>query len=117
MSGKPKYTTKDVIDALVETKGMVYLAADRLGCSHMTVYRYIDRHPTVKAEFDKQRGLLLDAAELRLGKAIFESEPWAIRFALTMLGHERGYVPKQAVEQSGDLSIKLKWGDDAEPDD
>ena len=101
MGRKPRYTTVQMIKALRKTKGMVYLAADELGCSHATIYNYIKRHPTVAQAFEQERGLFLDAAEIRLKEAVFNSSPWAIRFALTMLGGDRGYAPKQRQEVTG----------------
>jgi len=101
MPGKPRYTAQDVIDALRKTKGMAYLAAKELGCSHTTVYNYIARHPTVKAEFDYQRGELLDAAELKLREAVLAGEQWAIQFALRLLGKDRGYSEHTDVTSGG----------------
>ena len=49
MAAKQKYTQKEIIDALRETKGMIYLAAKRLGCEAKTIYNYRDRYPAVAA--------------------------------------------------------------------
>ena len=38
MTTRQRYTQAQVIDALHETKGMVYLAAKRLGCEAQTIY-------------------------------------------------------------------------------
>ena len=46
---KQKYTQQQIIEALRETKGMVYLAAKRLGCEAQTIYNYRDRYPAVRA--------------------------------------------------------------------
>ena len=100
MGRKKRYTAADVIDALRETHGMVYLAADRLGCSHTTVYNYMKKHPSVKTEFDRMRGKLLDNAEQKLRGAILAGEHWAVAFALKTIGKHRGYVEKQAIEHT-----------------
>ena len=55
MSGKERFTAKDMIEALKKTKGMVYLAAKELGCSHTTVYNYIKRYASVRQEYEYQR--------------------------------------------------------------
>ncbi len=44
MGTRQKFTQAQVIDALRETKGMVYLAAKRLGCKAQTIYNYRDRY-------------------------------------------------------------------------
>jgi transcriptional regulator of acetoin/glycerol metabolism len=47
MTTRQRYTQKQIIDALKETKGMVYLAAKRLGCEAQTIYNYRDRYPAI----------------------------------------------------------------------
>ena len=81
MGTKQRYTQAQVIDALKETKGMVYLAAKRLGCEAQTIYNYRDRYPAVRAEMEQQDGEVDDAAALLL-------TPDAARAALV----ERGVV-------------------------
>lgn len=101
MSRPQRYTAEDIIAALRKTRGMVYLAANELGCSHVTVYNYIKKYATVKREFEHQRGEFKDVAETKLREATDNGEKWAIQFALTMLGSDRGYVQKRLQEVSG----------------
>ena len=54
MTARQKFTQAQVIDALRETKGMVYLAAKRLGCEAQTIYNYRDRYPAVRAEMEAE---------------------------------------------------------------
>ena len=114
MSRTARYTAQDIIDALRKTKGMAYLAAKELGCSHTTVYNYISKHPTVKAEFDYQRGELLDVAELKLREAVLAGEQWALQFALRLLGKDRGYSERTEITGAGgaQLRIELHWPED-----
>ena len=49
MADRPHYTAAQVIAALNHTKGMVYLAAKHLGCSHETITNYCKRYPSVQA--------------------------------------------------------------------
>jgi hypothetical protein len=92
MSNKPKYTVAQMCTALAETKGLVYLAARRLGCNVNTVLRYCQRYPAVEAVKVQARGELLDEAELRLWRAIQRDEAWAIAFCLKTIGRSRGYA-------------------------
>ena len=98
---KLKYTQKQIIDALRETKGMVYLAAKRLGCEAQTIYNYRDRYPAVRAEMEQQDGEVDDAAEMKLYQAIIAGEPWAVQFRLRTKGKGRGYVERVQNEVSG----------------
>jgi hypothetical protein len=95
---KEKFTTQHVIAALRETKGMVYLAAKKLGCDHKTVSNYAKRHPTVQAAIDDERGHFVDTAELALERAVLSGEGWAVCFALKTLGKSRGYVERLQIE-------------------
>ena len=121
MTTRQRYTQAQVIDALRETKGMVYLAAKRLGCEAQTIYNYRDRYPAVRAEMEQQDGEVDDAAEMKLYQAIIAGEPWAVQFRLRTKGKGRGYVERVQQEVSGPngggaLVVKLTWGENADAD-
>jgi hypothetical protein len=99
MADKPHFTAAQVIAALQETKGMMFLAAKRLGCSHETIRRYCLRYPTVQAAKDAERGEMIDTAELKLWQSIQNGEAWGITLALKTIGKDRGYVER--TEQTG----------------
>lgn len=101
MAGKAKFTQQQVIDALRETKGMVYLAADRLGCEAQTIYNYRDRYPAVKAEMEAQDGKIDDIAEMKLYQALLAGESWAVQFRLRTKAKHRGYIEKSVTEVTG----------------
>ena len=110
MAGKAKFTQQQVIDALKETKGMVYLAADRLGCEAQTIYNYRDRYPAVKAEMEAQDGKIDDIAEMKLYQAIMAGESWAVQFRLRTKGKGRGYTER--TEHSVTIEDLRKLSDD-----
>jgi hypothetical protein len=95
MTTSQRYTAAQVADALDKHKGMVYLAADALGCSHQTVYNYAKRYKSVQEAIDRNRGQVVDTAELALYNAILNKEHWAIAFALKTIGKRRGYTQRQ----------------------
>jgi hypothetical protein len=97
-----KYTQQQMVDALVSTKGMVYLSAQRLGCTLETVMNYYKRYPAVEQAKHDARGTLLDDCELRLWKAVQRDEAWAIAFALKTVGRSRGYGERL------DLNVSIK---------
>lgn len=100
-----KYTAAQVIAAVHETKGMLTIAAKRLGCDPVTVYRYVREYPTVAAAVKEARESVTDMAELALYKAIQEGEGWAVCFYLKTQGKARGYVERQEIEHSGAIGI------------
>jgi hypothetical protein len=98
---KQKFTASQVIEALDQHKGMVYLAAGALNCSHNTIYNYAKRYKSVQEAIDRNRGQVLDTAELALYNAILASEHWAVTFALKTIGKDRGYTEKTEQEITG----------------
>jgi hypothetical protein len=104
-------TTEDIIKTLTETHGMVFLAAQRLGCAPVTIYRRAKKVKAVREVIDSQRGKMLDTAELKLENAILNGEPWAITLALKTIGKHRGYVERAEVTgaEGKDLNITLTW--------
>lgn len=96
-----KFTAAQIVAALDKHKGMVYLAAEALGCSHQTVYNYAKRYKTVQEAIDRNRGHVLDMAELALYNAILSGEHWAVTFALKTIGRARGYVERSEQEITG----------------
>jgi len=58
-----EYTAKEVADAIREANGVVQTAANKLGCSAKTVYRYADRYVTVQKAMDESRKDLAGEAE------------------------------------------------------
>ena len=94
---KRRFSAKRMVDELTRTKGMVYIAAENLGCTPQTVYNYVNKYPAVAAAKELAEGKVLDQAELALYKAILNGEPWALQFVLKTKGKKRGYVERQEV--------------------
>ena len=114
---KQRYTPQQIADALHETRGMVFLAAKKLGCSDETIYNYAKRYKAVGDALRQQRGQFVDMAELKLWNAVNEGEAWAVQFALRTLGKGRGYVERQEVTgKDGEaFSITVRRVTSAEP--
>jgi hypothetical protein len=110
MAGKPKFTVEQIVRAVRQNRGMLYLSAQSLGCSHQTILNYRHRHARVREAFAAARGEMLDVAELTLWKAINAGESWAVSYALTRLGKDRGYgdqvevVIRKALEAAAGMS-------------
>jgi len=111
MSGKPRYTTAQVIAALHATKGMVHLAARQLGCDVDTVINYCKRHPTVQAAKEAERGEMVDLAELKLYQSIQNGEAWGITLCLRTLGRDRGYVERQELtgQEGAPMTLRVVY--------
>jgi hypothetical protein len=101
-----KLTQAQVLLALRETKGTLYLAAKRLGCSVRTVQRYCQRFANLREAAADARGEMIDTSELKLWQAVQEGQPWAIRLVLQTLGADRGYG--RQVEVKGIVNIEVE---------
>lgn len=116
---KPRYTVEQVVAALNECHGLIYLAARRLGCTYQTIRNYKERHPAVREAGEQKRGEMVDAAEASLYKAIQGGEAWAVCFTLKTLGKSRGFVERQEVsgKDGGPIESKvtIDWDEMARP--
>ena len=101
MSNTDRYTPEQVIDALQQTKGLVSLAARRLGCTPRTVRNYVNRYEDVAEALYEERQNLLDTAQLALYNAVLAQERWAVEYTLSTLGRERGFVKREEVTGKG----------------
>jgi hypothetical protein len=101
------YTNEELITGLTEMRGLVYLAARKIGCGVDTIYRRARVSPAVAAVIKQQRGELVDTAELSLYNAILRGEAWAVSLALKTLGKDRGYSEVLALE-GGQRPIEVR---------
>lgn len=120
--GKNKYTAQQMVEALEETKGMITVAARRLGCAPNTVRRYIRLYATVADAQREARENLGDQVELTLatmalgvrdpqtGEYTREPSITALIFLAKTQFKERGYTERH------DFTGKVKhedWRDKA----
>ena len=87
-----KYTEEQILEAISGTGGDISEIARRLGCARSTVYRYMDRYPSVAEAIEDEREELLDLAEEGLMKQVREHDLQAIIFVLKTKGKDRGYT-------------------------
>jgi hypothetical protein len=108
---KPKgpsrhYTSAEVCDALRKTKGMQTMAAKLLGCDISTMWRHVQRSPTVAQVLKEEHEKVTDMAELVLYQQIQEAAPWAVCFYLKTQGKGRGYIERQELTGADGGPIK-----------
>lgn len=102
------FTNEQIIKALQETQGMVYLAAKVLKCDPTTISKRAQKSPAIKAAIESSRGQLIDVAEVALMAAVQAKQPWAIAFTLKTIGKGRGYVER--TEQD----VRMGWREEAQ---
>ena len=85
----------EIEQALRDTKGMVSVAAKKLGFTRAALYERIQRSDRLKEVVGDEREAMTDTAELALHRAIVNGEAWATCFYLKTQGKSRGYVERQ----------------------
>jgi hypothetical protein len=101
----PRYTDKQIENALVKSSGLVYLAAKFLKCTPLTIYTRMKKNKVLKAICNDCRGEIVDLAEQKLKKAVKRGDAWAITMVLRTLGRRRGYVSRQEIARAGDSEV------------
>ena len=96
------WTDDEIAGALRRKHGLVYAAAQELGCTPETIYRRVRLCPEVARAKDESRALMLDVAEEKLFERVRNGSERSGEFILKTLGKERGYVEKQLVGMGGD---------------
>jgi AcrR family transcriptional regulator len=97
----PQRTNAQIQKALTDARGMVTVAARKLGVSRRTIYNRLEKSEELREALEEARDFTSDVAELKLFQAIEKGEAWAVCFYLKCQAKDRGYVEKQQVEHSG----------------
>lgn len=95
---KRRYTDKQILNAVSQSKGLVFLAAKHLGCTPSTIHHRAQKNPKIRECIEDERGWILDFAESKLLQAVKGGEAWAVCFLLKTQGKQRGYVERQEVK-------------------
>ena len=100
-----KYSKQHIIQALKESKGLIHLAAKRVGCAPKTIYNYRDRYPEIEECIRNEREEFIDIAELSLYKRALDGDSWAVQFVLRTIGKDRGYSIESDVTVHHDFGV------------
>ena len=94
-----------MIEALEKSLGIVTTAAKAVGISRNTHYEWMKDDEAYKTGVDSIGDIALDFAESKLHKSIENGSDTATIFYLKTKGKKRGYIERQEIEHSGDMSI------------
>lgn len=115
---------KEILEALEKHNGIVTVACNSIGMARSTYYLWLKEDAEFKAAVDEIQDVALDYVESKLfqkiegvqvkrgetedGEDIVYDVPpsdTAIIFYLKTKGKKRGYIERQEIENSGNLSI------------
>lgn len=110
MAGRtPKHSKKEILMALEAARGLVSLAAERLGMTRQAVFQRMSRDPELAEFAAEMRERQIDITEAKLFQAINNGDMTAIIFYLKTQAKGRGYVEK--VEHSGPVEVTVRYVD------
>lgn len=107
MPKKKKFTQAEIEQALRESAGLQYLAANKLRCAPSTVTNYVKDSKRLQRVIEECEEVRIDLAEGKLAEKIGEGDLTAIIFFLKTKGKNRGYTERQ--EFSGANGEKLRF--------
>lgn len=90
--GRTKCSKEQVVEALEKSKGLMYIACKQLNIAFQTLGSYVDKW-NLRPLIDELRGRRVDDAELKLDRAVRQGEDWAVKYTLSTLGQDRGFIP------------------------
>jgi len=107
-----KIGQKKVIQALQEADGILYQAAENLGCSRQAIYNYINKYPKVAEAYDEANETNIDAVESKLMTLIKGGNVPSTIFFLKTKGRSRGYTEHIQIAPTDPTGTK-EYGSDA----
>lgn len=111
-----KFSTDRLITLIDEYSGNLSAVSRALGVNRLTVYRFMEKHPTVKQSLSEAREKMIDNVESKLYSKALDGDTTAMIFFLKTQGKARGYVERQEVTGADGGAIVVNW-DDAENND
>jgi len=96
-----RYTAQQVVGALTRAKGIKAAAAKYLGCDRTTVEHYCKRYAACRDAVAQERASFIDLAEGKLYESVASGDLSAVKFVLTTIGKDRGYVETVRNEHTG----------------
>ena len=104
--GKPNVS--EAIAAIKKSRGFVSKAAADCNTSRTTFHKMINEHPTLREAVEDAREANKDFVENKLMTAINNDNITAIIFYLKTQAKDRGYVEKQELQHSGEVTAPVQ---------
>ena len=102
---KKRFSEKQIVHAIGKSKGLIFLAAQHLGCNPATIHVRANQSQNIREAIETERGRVLDFAEVKLIEAVQDGEAWAICFILKTLGKSRGYIERQEIKAEAKITV------------
>jgi hypothetical protein len=90
-------TNAQIIKAIKDSRGLIAVAARKLGVSRRTIYNRMEKSEEIREALDEARDFVLDVGQAKLYQAVEQGESWAVQYLLNTLGKSRGFTTRQEV--------------------
>ncbi len=102
-----KLTATAVEEKLREYNGNMAAVGRALGVTRVSVFQFVQRHPTLQQVMLDCRETRVDTAESALDRAVLNGEGWSISLTLKTIGKNRGYVEQTETIHSGAIQAEV----------
>lgn len=103
------------IKTLTESFGNISKACKAVGISRRTYYNWVEKDKEFKDEVENIGEFIIDEVENHLFKQIKEGNTAATIFYLKTKGKHRGYIEKQEVQHTGEMTNIINLGSGVKP--
>ncbi|GIV56313.1 MAG: hypothetical protein KatS3mg040_1081 [Candidatus Kapaibacterium sp.] len=110
------YTKQQVLEAIVQSRGIVSHVARHLGCAWSTARIYIDKWQETRDAYECEREELVDTLEIKLLELAMAGDLGAIKWYLTHVGRHRGWGVEGPIN-NGNIKVVVKWDGDDDPNE
>jgi ACT domain-containing protein len=109
MNKSEQLKKEQLLEAMVNTLGIVSTACLNVGVSRTTYYKYYNEDEQFKGQVDDISNIAIDFAESKLFDLIKEGNIAAVIFYLKTKGKKRGYIEKQEIEIDGNFNLTVEF--------
>ena len=103
-----RYTVEQIAKAIIKCGGWLAKAADVLGCTYKTIWRYSEKYPELKELIEDVKNRQLDEVEEKLLGKVRAGDVTACIWWLKCQGKGRGWVERQEWAGVEDKPITLR---------
>lgn len=96
---------KKILTIYKKTNFNITKTAEVLGLPRSQLAKRAEDDSLLAEAFKEADNILIDDAVGGLRESVKEKEPWAIKEALKLLGHRRGYVENKPTDAGGGINI------------
>lgn len=105
----PDRTDEQIAHALRDARGLIAVAARKLGITRQTIYNRRKTSEVIEDAITEAREFTTDVAEAKLFQAIESGEAWAVCFYLKCQGKDRGYTERVEQDLTGTITLRVVW--------